>query len=326
MAHQLSRSPNDVAQRVRRYLRHAVCMYILSSCVAFGQQMIYNISVYSDATLSADFQTIYGVSTTVDQSSGCYHSGYATTSAVYGPNGPVGSAAGGMVAHVNVPTNGVLDSFRVVGAVNFTCSCYPYGPYGAGGAADVVYSFNVNSPASLYSAIAALSGKSAAEVEAQFVASGVLNNAEGAFTSDNLNILALGSLASNGDSVNPEFESYVQQLGYSFQSATTIPASPGITSIPALIRIFVTAANPYVAGAIVLGSVLFMTGDHPARWDPARAPECEAQQVADVAECSRRFPPGSGQRSKLSACITHSWDRHSLCMKGQPVPPLQPQN
>ncbi len=60
-------------------------------------------------------------------------------------------------------------------------------------------------------------------------------------------------------------------------------------------------------------------------WNPARGPACERQLSEDTAECAKRFPYGSGQVGKYRACLDHAYQRHALCMKGAPVPPLQPE-
>ncbi len=197
------------------------------------------------------------------------------------------------------------------------------------GQSNVVIGFNADIPSTLYNDVASRGGGggSAANVEAEVAASGVINTTQSALTTDNLNILGVGNLSGVGDTVDATFESYVEQMGYSYQGATTVPGSnPAGTAIPALIRIWVTASTPVAAGAVVLGACLLMTGDHPAGWDPSRSAQCAAQQQADQQECARRFPFASGQGAKYRACITHSWVRHTLCMKGMPVPPLQPVN
>lgn len=201
---------------------------------------------------------------------------------------------------------------------------------GGGGAVTANAGFNADIPSTLYSDVASRGGGggSVGNVEAEVAASGVLNSTQSAFTTDNLNILGVGNLSGVGDTVDSTFESYMEQMGYSFQGATTVPttAPPPIGPIAALVRILAGAGTAVAAGAVVIGSCLLMTGDHPAGWNPARGPQCEARQQAEQQECARRFPLGTGQGSKYRACITHSWLRHTLCMQGLPVPPLQPVN
>lgn len=202
-----------------------------------------------------------------------------------------------------------------------------YGYLGTTVVAGAAVLFDANNPSTLYSRIASLGGGggSPANVEALVASSGVLNNTQAALTTDNLNVLGIGNLAGVGDGVDPTFEGYVNQWGYSFLAPSAPTANPGAVVIPYLIRVVVTAGGAVAAGAVVIASCLFMTGDHPAGWDPSRGPLCRAQQEADEATCRSRFPYGTNQGAKFKACIAHSWIRHTLCMKNQPVPPLQPE-
>jgi hypothetical protein len=187
--------------------------------------------------------------------------------------------------------------------------------------------FNADIPSSLYDYIASQGGGggSTAAVQSQVQASGVLYDANSPLTTDNMNIYGVGALAGTGDYVNPEFENYVEQMGYSFLSPAAPSTNFASTAIPWMIDVYVTVGTTVAAGAVVIASCLLMTGDHAAGWDPSRAAVCAAQQAADMAECRRRFPYGSGQGAKYNACVSHSWLRHTKCMKNQPVPPLQPE-
>jgi YD repeat-containing protein len=49
--------------------------------------------------------------------------------------------------------------------------------------------------------------------------------------------------------------------------------------------------------------------------------ECEVQYYADIEECQRRHRPGSRLRRP---CYSHASVRFALCLRGHPVPPLQP--
>lgn len=96
-------------------------------------QMIYRISVFTDLTFSSDFSSAFGYSSTIDQSSGCNHSNYGTTTFIYSPDGRNNSGAGGMYADVGLMTNGYLGTYFAGGVVQLNCSCMPV-PVQAGGA------------------------------------------------------------------------------------------------------------------------------------------------------------------------------------------------
>ena len=130
----------------------------------------------------------------------------------------------------------------------------------AGGSGTITASigFNADNPSTLYSDVASRGGGggSAANVEAEVAASGAINNTQSALTTDNLNILGVGSLSGAGDTVDSTFESYVEQMGYSYQGATTVPSvNPAGTVIPALVRIFAGAGTTVAAGLSCSGPV-----------------------------------------------------------------------
>ena len=90
-----------------------------------------------------------------------------------------------------------------------------------------------------------------------------------------------------------------------------------------------------VSGAVsvaLTGLVVYEAG----RWlyakiaaDQELQAKCDDQKSRDDAECWRRFPydPDSFDNvAKRKACLEHAWIRWSLCMRGMPVPPLQPTN
>ena len=300
----------------------------------------------TDSFVAYDGYQLSGYSRTVD-----YYGWYdvAVESALYDPNYGLmswgsNSTYEGSIKLAEVDVNSYPSEFDAYYSVEgrhwywdyYRCGCWeelsgtydstyvpPEEPPGGGGPL-----FNADNPTSLYNYVASQGGGggSPVAVQALLAASGVVNSTSSPLTTDNLNIFGVGYLAGTGDDVNPELESYVQQMGYSFQNPATAPSTNfASTAIPWVIGATVTVGSTIAMGAVAIASCLLMTGDHAAQWDPSRAAQCEAQQAADIAECDRRFPFGSGQGVKHKACITHSWTRHSKCMKNQPVPPLQPE-
>jgi hypothetical protein len=97
-------------------------------------QMQYNISVYSDGDVSSDLSTVFGYSTTVDNSTlcSCDHSNYETTVSLYNPGGSeLQSTQSGLESSVEMSTNNVMGTYEVIGTVAFYCSCA--GNVGGGG-------------------------------------------------------------------------------------------------------------------------------------------------------------------------------------------------
>lgn len=117
-------------------IRHSAILVVLTGASVFvlhGQQMQYNASVYNDATLSEDLSTIYGVSTLVDNSTGCGHGQYSTTIQAIGPNGLIDSVTvSGFAANLTVATGGVAGTYHMLGTGQFFCSCF-YRYVGTGG-------------------------------------------------------------------------------------------------------------------------------------------------------------------------------------------------
>jgi hypothetical protein len=77
--------------------------------------------------------------------------------------------------------------------------------------------------------------------------------------------------------------------------------------------------NLAAAAAMVLVGVLAYTLD--GKWQNPNEPKCSQQYNADIQTCQNRFPSNS---SKRSACFNHAMVRYVQCMKGLPLPPLQP--
>lgn len=71
---------------------------LLSVAPLAGQcQMVYNVSVYNDGSVSQDLSTVYGYSNAADNSTlcSCAHSNYQTTATVYAPDGSSGTSQQG---------------------------------------------------------------------------------------------------------------------------------------------------------------------------------------------------------------------------------------
>ncbi|GIU76643.1 MAG: hypothetical protein KatS3mg004_3730 [Bryobacteraceae bacterium] len=104
---------------------------LLLACPALSQ-MVYNISVYNDAT--TDGVTLYAVSTTVDNSTGCQaHGSYSTTTRIIAPDGSqTFSTSSGMIANASMPINGRTGDFTVMGSVQLYCGCFMHWVGGSG--------------------------------------------------------------------------------------------------------------------------------------------------------------------------------------------------
>lgn len=96
--------------------------------VPAAAQMVYNVSVYSDISVSG-FQ-VYGSSSTVDLSTGCGHGSYVTSAKIITPDGRQYSSSGYLSSTVSAPVD-VRGLFTVQGTVQFYCSCF--GNVGGGG-------------------------------------------------------------------------------------------------------------------------------------------------------------------------------------------------
>lgn len=116
-------------------LRGCAAMLLLA-CPALSQ-MVYNISVYNDAT--TDGVTLYAVSTTVDNSTGCQaHGSYSTTARIIAPDGSqTFSTSSGMIANTSMPINGMTGDYTALGAVQLYCGCFMHWVGGSGPALPV---------------------------------------------------------------------------------------------------------------------------------------------------------------------------------------------
>ena len=94
-------------------------------------QMVFRISSYNQVWSNANFTTLYGTSTFIDQSTGCGHAGYSTVTMVVTPDGRQFYGSGYLSANTSGPTNGVGGTYTDVGTLHFNCSCV--GSVGAGG-------------------------------------------------------------------------------------------------------------------------------------------------------------------------------------------------
>lgn len=110
---------------------------LLASATLQGQ-MSYNVSVYSDLSVDANYITAYGVSTTSDNSTlppGCSHSAYQTSSVLRTPDDrQANQTSSGFVANTSIATDNILGPYMAVGTVGLYCSCAGHN-VGAGGPA-----------------------------------------------------------------------------------------------------------------------------------------------------------------------------------------------
>ena len=99
--------------------------------LAQGQHMVFNVSSYHDVWASADFSTVYGSSSFIDNSSGYGHSGYNTSAFIVTPDGRRFFGGGYLSGYPSGLTNGVVGTYSEVGTIQFQCSCV--GTVGSGG-------------------------------------------------------------------------------------------------------------------------------------------------------------------------------------------------
>jgi hypothetical protein len=87
----------------------------------------FNISVYDDASASADKSTVYGYTSIEDNSivCTCTHSGYTTVATLYGPDGSTLATTeeSGFSSSVSAPTNGQSGTYQALGVGLLDCSC-----------------------------------------------------------------------------------------------------------------------------------------------------------------------------------------------------------
>ena len=129
--------PGSSASRLARRLLMCALAGLIPCApgLAQGQHMVFNVSSYHDVWASADFSTVYGSSSFIDNSSGCGHSGYATSAFIVTPDSRRFSAGGYLSGYPSGPTNAVVGTYTEVATVQFHCSCV--GTVGSGGSDQV---------------------------------------------------------------------------------------------------------------------------------------------------------------------------------------------
>ena len=85
----------------------------------------WNVSIYNVLTETTDDNSMYGTTTVYDNSLGCTHSGYITTSSLYNASNVLAgtSAMSGLYSSVSAPVNGSAGTWTLVGTIQFNCSC-----------------------------------------------------------------------------------------------------------------------------------------------------------------------------------------------------------
>jgi hypothetical protein len=102
------------------------------TCPCFCQ-MVYSVSVYTDAQVGNDGNTLFATSTTVDSSTGCgAHGQYSTTATLIGPTGAQASVTGGMVGNTSMDINGLEGDYTAFGTVQLYCGCFGHWVGGGG--------------------------------------------------------------------------------------------------------------------------------------------------------------------------------------------------
>ena len=93
--------------------------------LAPAQMSTWNVSIYNVLTETTDDSSMYGTTTVYDNSSGCTHSGYTTTSTLYNASNVLAGtwAMNGLYSSVSAPVNGSGGTWTLVGTVQFHCSC-----------------------------------------------------------------------------------------------------------------------------------------------------------------------------------------------------------
>ncbi len=103
----------------------SLAVLLAASSLVLHAQMVYKVSIYTDATLSSDGQTIYAEATTADQSilGSCTHSEYQTTVSVFGLSGAGPVVENGFQSSLEAPTGGEGGDWTVLGTLSLYCSC-----------------------------------------------------------------------------------------------------------------------------------------------------------------------------------------------------------
>jgi hypothetical protein len=107
---------------------------------AVGYAQTMSISVYNDAASNAeaedDAYTLYGYSSVDDNSSGCGHSGYFTTTHLTSPSSRHNSTgASGLSSGTSLGFDGEEGSWSIATSGSYQCSCIFGGTAGFGGSA-----------------------------------------------------------------------------------------------------------------------------------------------------------------------------------------------
>jgi len=115
---------------------------LLLSALPLGAQcqMQFNLSLYNDTSVSADFSTVYDTFNGVDNSTpcSCSHSNYQATAQIYSPSGAHSSTVeSGLESYGSLSTNGELGNYSAVGLQALNCSCYGPVQTGSGGSQPV---------------------------------------------------------------------------------------------------------------------------------------------------------------------------------------------
>src|SRR4051812_10636484 len=88
----------------RRVLMILLLLLIPGAREGLAQSSGMSISVYTDLDQTSDFENMYVHATVIDNSWGCYHGGYMTTTYIYSPsNRVVSSQSSGLSSTSTIP-------------------------------------------------------------------------------------------------------------------------------------------------------------------------------------------------------------------------------
>jgi hypothetical protein len=111
------------------YISLAAIVAAICLCGPVSAQMVIRISVYNQTTLSTDGTTVYGVTSSADNStlagSGCGHSNYQTQTLLITPQGNQSQSIwnGGFTASTSTLFDDDPGEYTEVGSMSFDCSC-----------------------------------------------------------------------------------------------------------------------------------------------------------------------------------------------------------
>lgn len=111
----------------------AIPIYLAGFSVRSSAQTM-RFSVYAGWSVGSDGNTLYSSESVIDQSSCNLHTNYATTAAIYAPDGRHASSQNsGLAANASIALNGVSGNYSLVASGTYYCGCaFVNSGFGAG--------------------------------------------------------------------------------------------------------------------------------------------------------------------------------------------------